>query len=398
MTAAALEPTVSARCGRGEHNRCPAILPGAICDCRCGHPASRNVRAAGAVVLHARATWPDDRSIFLAEARELLAMIGVIDGDVESPEILPDDLRQNRPVKPGAPAANPDGPPLRLVEDQDDDYGQDEDAVDLVHAPRSKRVTTPLGLQTLSPATPPARRSTSTTTPASKTSAPARERTKQPSKARKTAAAAAQPSPLSPLKDSKRRGVTPASAAVTTTPPPPRELKPIPHGSLTGYTAHSRRKVPIPRDDSCGCRAARKAYDDARPPRPKPVRSSPAPKPTLLPAKRIAPVLPPIVHGTAEGWQAHHDRGALPVCEACAAAVAPPPPKPVSAAELLADAQRSPDRAVARAAAAGIRLLVQIEAAPPSRVDQLLSRLADALADVSRAQARAASRTNGATP
>ncbi|MFJ6617608.1 hypothetical protein ACIQOW_08535 [Kitasatospora sp. NPDC091335] len=35
-----------------------------------------------------------------------------------------------------------------------------------------------------------------------------------------------------------------------------RSLGPIDHGTLTGYTQHRNRRIPIPKTDECGCRAA----------------------------------------------------------------------------------------------------------------------------------------------
>lgn len=253
MTAAQATPAISPRCVRGEHNRCPGLLPAAFCGCSCGHPATRNVRAAGAVVLHHRAAYDNDR-MFHAQAREMLEMLGLVDGR----DITADDLRANN--LGGAHQATGGSAGERPLRSIDGDF--DEDAV-----ASSKPVTTPPGLRVL----PPAAAAPKPDRPEPKRAATARPK-KRPAPKR------AQVTP-DPTSDEKTRliaaGVNPASAAVLAAgapksppdsgaPRPPRQLKPIRHGTLTGYTTHSQRKIPIPPDDPCGCRAARKAYDDAR--------------------------------------------------------------------------------------------------------------------------------------
>lgn len=315
MTAAAAS-TLSTRCADGEHNRCPGLLPGSFCGCHCGHPATVNVRAAGAVVLHDRAHFDNDR-MFHAEAREMLAMLGLVDGR----EIVADDVRAN--TLGGAHQATGGTTAERPLRSVDGDLDDDDIA-------SARPLTTPPGLRVLPP---PA------ASPAPKPAACREAKNAY----RRGRYAANRDDTAAEKKRLVSAGVNPGTASVLA-----RELAPIKHGTLGGYVAHSQRKQPIPEDDPCGCRAVGTAYFRAR---------------------RAA--------------------------RKAAAAVVAPPPKPVSAAELLAEAQRSPHRSVARAAATGIRLLVQIQTAPPNRVNRLTAQLADALADVSRAQARAASRTNG---
>lgn len=416
MTAARTAPAISPRCASGEHNRCPGILPGTFCDCSCGHPATVNVRAASAVVLHDRAAYDNDR-MFHAQARELLDMLGLVDDG----QIVADDVRSNNLGGAHQATGGPTSErPLRTVDgDLDDDVAS------------TRPLTTPPGLRVLPPlpATPPQQ--------------PTRPKAKTKTPTRTAPAASAQPTPTETA-PKKRRAV-----AVC--------------GTTGGYARHKRMKEPIcdpcreakngywrerdaaqrveqgrspatgrKRKAACGtrsgymrhlrlneatcpaCRAANnRSAANRNPeetrllaagvnPEAAAVLANAAPKPTpkVLPPKRIAPVPPPIVHGTPEGWQAHHDRGALPPCEACETAVAPPPkPAGQDVAELLAKAQRSRNTAIATAAARAVGLLVRVQAATAHQLadGRLAERLAAALDDVSRAQARASSRSNGDT-
>lgn len=43
-------------------------------------------------------------------------------------------------------------------------------------------------------------------------------------------------------------------------PPKKGQVQPIAHGTYGGAQAHVKRKIPIDKDDSCGCRQAKRDY------------------------------------------------------------------------------------------------------------------------------------------
>lgn len=288
-------------------------------------PWSLNRQAAKAVVLNARDT--DD-------ARFLLDMLGLVDGPAGH-EVLPSDTRavdlELLRAVPGAATPDDDAPVL---------------------AGRATRaMTTPAGL--VAAAAP---------------------------------AAAPVPAPLPPPMEP----VVPEPAQQTADPEPPRrrggrQREPIKHGSNGGFQAHKRHGVPIPDDDSCGCRAARhkaqNEYQQARRDRERQAKEAATeapssavpeqheavrpPGPTAMPRQRTAPVLPSIAHGTADGWREHHARGALPACDACtdAYAVERAAVSAVDVDVVFAAAQLSSAPSVRRAARAASAALLQLHEA-----------------------------------
>lgn len=265
---------------------------------------SVNRRAAKAIALNARDS---------EEARLFLDMLGLVEGP-QGREILPDDPRNYDTAFLGAvPAADPESSPIALSK----------------KAERGDGMTTPSGLRQL-----------------------------------------------------------PDTAAAKEAPATPRggQLKPINHGTPGGLKAHERRGDVVPDDDPCGCRAAhraasaayqRAAYAKKRaaaghpPPNRAPAAQTPPPAPTPTPAVVVPtkpmPRLEPIAHGTTDGWRAHHERGALPVCDPCADANSQRVGRAaVSSVELdvwFAAAQLSPSRSVQRAARAASTALLQLHQA-----------------------------------
>jgi hypothetical protein len=71
-----------------------------------------------------------------------------------------------------------------------------------------------------------------------------------------------------------------------------RPLGPIKHGIVAGYRAHQRRNIPIPADDSCGCRAANREA----------VRKSRAKAP-VLPLERVPITAALRTSLTPGGWR-----------------------------------------------------------------------------------------------
>jgi hypothetical protein len=316
-------------------------------------PWSLNRQAAKAVAINAKGV--DD-------ARLLLDMLGLVDGP-EGREILPDDKRaldiEMLRACPGEPVKD-----------------------DVLAERPAKTNTVPAGLTAATEPTPP------------------------PSL---VAALAALPPLLEP-------DMTVIDQTIAT--PPARRggrpSIPIQHGSEYGYQQHKRKRVPIPDDDACGCQAAHNATLK-RSPAASVVWSSglvaearasvaldgethvvgipleydvPPPTSAAVP-KRPASALPPIEHGTVDGYHAHLDRGALPVCEDCRAAIAEltaaaepvAPPLAVAPVDLdvwFTAAEQSPSQSVRRAARSASTALLQLLAAMDAltRAERLQARQA----------------------
>jgi hypothetical protein len=301
---------------------------------------SLNRQAAKAVALNA--TDVDD-------ARMLLDVLGLVDGP-EGRKILPDDRRaldiELLRACPGEPSRD-----------------------DVLAERPAKATTVPAGLTAAVESTPP------------------------PSPP--PVAAPAAPPPL----------LEPDMPDLMTATPPPRRAGrppvPIEHGTEKGYLQHKRKRQPIPADDACGCQAAHDATlkrpAAANPPadveRPVDAPSSvAAPSPTAIPAKRTAPALDPIEHGTVDGYHAHLDRGALPVCSDCRSAVdeltagvqtttePPPPLAPVDLDVWFTAAQQSTSTTVRRAGRAASTALLQLCQAMDelARAERVASQLTEA--------------------